>query len=216
MNGKETLALVGVVAAIGGSVEAGMQFNTMASARAQAITIETCGREYDTLQSTDNGDAQGAPQTSPIDFATLADWHEPQAGGSSSSQEDTTQVIPLSPGHYVVTKETIQCLQEGWIQNGETVDTSNIEVGEPESLLRAYAKLEQSRGENFDPSSTLVGMLGGAAAAGIIAFYIALAEEGARQAEQRKKRKDEKAEKAAEEARERGIYDYETDGYVRA
>lgn len=204
MRGREALALIGIGAATFGSLEAALQYDTMAGARGQAITIETCGRVYDGPPAPDNGD-QEAPHTTPIDFATLADWHEPEAG-SGSDEEKAVQLIPLDPGHYVVTKQTIECMEEGWVQNGNAVNTSNIEVGDPELLLQAFAKLEKSRGEHFDPSSTLVGGLAGAALGGLIALRIAIYEE--RELE-REEEEDQEADD--EEIRRRGIYDQEAD-----
>jgi hypothetical protein len=178
----------------------------MASARAQAITIAACGREFDAPEGSNSDNAPDGPNKALVDFAALADWHEPEAG--SGSDKDAAKVIPLSPGHYVVTKNTVECLKNDWVPGGARVDTSGIEIGAPEALLMAFAKVEKSRGEHFDASSTLIGGLAGVAIGGLIAFRIALLEE--RELE-REEGEAEAANEEDEEIRRRGIYDWEAE-----
>lgn len=206
MNGKEALALVGIFAASSGALHAGLQYDTMASARAQAITAEACGRAYDAPPEAHSDDQHDGPLSNPVDFAILTDWHGPESNGQpdqgTADQAVTTDSISLLPGHYVVTRKTINCLEEGWVQSGESVDTSNIVVGESEVLLQAFTALEKSRGEHFDPSSVILWGLGGAALGLFIAYKIETREER----DQRNDRGEGETE-IVEEDRPRRIYD---------
>jgi len=203
MKGREALALASIAAVSSGAVHAGLQYDTMASARAQAITIEACGQAYDTLEA--HGDAShGDGLNTPVDFATLADWHSPETGGQDAAVE-ATQILPLAPGNYVVSRETIQCLQEGWVQGGGSVDTSNINVGESELLLKAFATLEKSRGRHFDPSSAILWGV----AAGLIVGLLTYPVRTGKERDQREEARSEEDVEAAEEVRRRGIFDYE-------
>lgn len=197
MNGKETLAIIGIGAVSAGAFHAALQYDTMASARAQAITIEACGRAYDAPENNSGSPQEGTPGRL-VDFATLADWQ----GSETAKRPSQDLALSLRPGHYVVTRATINCLDEGWVQNGESVDTSNIQVGESEVLLQAFAQLESSRGRHFDPSSVILWGLGGAA----VGLFVAARLE-AREERERKEASGEADTEATEdeEMRRRGI-----------
>jgi hypothetical protein len=214
MNGKEALALMGIAAVGAGAFHAGLQYDTMASARAQAITIEACGQAYDEPA----GQADSSPGdslNSPVDFATLTDWHGPESGNQEGQEAEAVAVagtdaaLSLEPGHYVVTKQTIKCLENGWVQGGESVDTSNIVAGESEILLKAFAKLEESRGQHFAPASSILWGLGGAAFGLFVAYKIGTYEE-----REREEAEDDEDAEELEEVRRRGIYDQDRDGYA--
>ncbi|HXE09970.1 MAG TPA: hypothetical protein VN554_00925 [Verrucomicrobiae bacterium] len=203
MRGKEVLALVSIGAAVAGSVEASVQFNTMASARRDGIEIAACGSRFDVPAAVLE---QQGPQMIPIDFETLADWQQPTETEEPQEAVETTQSAPPTPDRYVVSGQTVECLDH------QGVDTSEVYVGEPEVLLMAFAKLQQSRGEHFDASSTLTGGVAGAAVGGLIAFAIALSQE--LEGKEKDSREDDDAApapEADEENQEGGIYDYERD-----
>lgn len=153
--------MVGIAAAVGGGIEAAHEFNVDAAARALFITTKTCILQYDTPYVPPSNEG---PQMHLIDVGTDGTAVRPAAFSVSR---------PSSPGGpWVVTKQTLNCLEAGaGIPGGAAVDTSDLETGEPERLLRGYAELEKSRGENFDASSTILGALFGAAVGGALAAW---------------------------------------------
>lgn len=66
-----------------------------------------------------------------------------------------------------ITKDTINCMNQDWVAGGETIDTSDFEVGDPVQLLQGYVEIERSSADNFDAVGTIVLTLIG----GGVGFY---------------------------------------------
>jgi len=161
MRTTETLAIVGITAAVGGGVEASWEFNADAVARAAYVTAKTCALAFDVRSGTEGGEL-GPSRPGLVD-----------AGTDAASAELVSFPLVGRPGaSWVISKATLSCLRAGaWIPDGEPVDTSDMRAGDPEQLLKGYAELQKSSSESFDASSTILGLLMGAGLGGIIDAY---------------------------------------------
>lgn len=159
MKTREVLAVAGIAAVAGGSLEAANEFDANATAQALYITTKTCVIAYDAPSGTEG--RGGGGESGPNLLDVTAD------GTPAQLAAFTLGGGPSNP--WVVTKQTLNCLKAGaWIPGGAAVDASTIKAGSPERLLRGYAELEKTD-EDFNPSSTLIGALFSGGLGGIIA-----------------------------------------------
>jgi hypothetical protein len=161
MSAREVLAVAGIAAALGGSLEASHEFDVDATAQALYVTAKTCALTYDVRSGEDKG-----PSLEP-GIPGLVD------GGTNGTSSQLVAFSSRGPDSYrIVTRKTLDCLRAGaWIPGGAAVDTDEMRAGQPERLLAGYASLQKSRGENFNASSTLAGILVGSVLGGFGAAY---------------------------------------------
>ena len=82
--------------------------------------------------------------------------HSAREAATVAALCDNVYVDTGTDGSRIIGKDTLRCLNEGYVPGGRKLNPE-LSNGDPAELLDGYVRLEKSRGRHFDMSTPLLG-----------------------------------------------------------